>query len=254
MVMRNALLAGFLAFGMLACDDGGSDGGGGGSGGGGAVDQGVPMGGTVDTFSFTELSLEEPAALSTILNNLLNSNLNAGAIIILMQLDGWNGSGAIRLRGGAGTQVAGLDTPANFADDGFTWLTEGECANADGTTRPCSVQISEQGGTQTGDDFEMTGGEIFIYSEDLKLIIPIKALTLRGTRTGDAVAATLEGVITDADAAETRFKLNPNAAMPTDLKTLLNGVRIMPDTDLDGAPAYTFSGTFSAELVTFVAP
>ncbi|MEZ4475286.1 MAG: hypothetical protein R3F60_31725 [bacterium] len=41
--------------------------------------------------------------------------------------------------------------------------------------------------------------------------------------------------------------------MTTDLKSLLAGARIMP-TENGGEPAYAFSGTFSAELVTFVAP
>ncbi|MCB9548459.1 MAG: hypothetical protein H6706_21840 [Myxococcales bacterium] len=252
------LLGALLALVLVAgCDDDGGDGGGGGAGGAGgggpAADMGVVQGAS-ETFTFTELALEQPAALAGLLTTLLNNNLNAGAIIILVQIDGWGGNGALILRGGAGQQVAGADTPADFSDDGFTWLTEGECANADGTTTPCSVDISERAGTQTGEDFSMSGGEIFIYSEDLKIIIPIRGLALTGTRDGDFIDARLDGVITDADAAEVRFKLNPAAEMTTDLKSLLSGARVMPTETLDGQPAYAFSGTFSAELVTFVAP
>jgi hypothetical protein len=251
--MRNAVLAGLLV-GLVGCADEAADEGGAGGAGGQPADMGMAPEGTTETFTFTELALAQPAALSGILNNLLTNSLNAGDIIILMQVDGWDGNGNIVLRGGAGQQVAGLDTPADFADDGFTWLTEGQCAAADGSAAPCSVEISEQAGTQTGDTFTMTGGEIFIYSADLQLIIPIRSLDLSGTRTGDAIEANLTGVVTDAEAAEMRFKLSPDAPMPTDLKSLLNNFNIDPDTDLDGQPAYTFQGTFAAELITFVAP
>ncbi|MEZ4475285.1 MAG: hypothetical protein R3F60_31720 [bacterium] len=202
------MLALLLAVG---CSDDGGDGGGGAGGAGGerpAADMGV-VGGSSETFTFTELALEEPGALAGLLTTLLNNNLNAGAIIILVQIDGWGGGGSIILRGGAGQQVAGADTPADFTDDGFTWLTEGDCANADGTTMPCSVDISERGGTQTGEDFTMEGGEIFIYSEDLKIIIPIQGLSLTGTRDGDYLDARLDGVITDADAAEVPVQAEP---------------------------------------------
>ncbi len=251
--MRNAVMAGLLV-GLVGCADEPADGGGGGGAGGAPeADMGVPEG-TTETFTFTELGLTEPRALSGILNNLLTNSLNAGDIIILVQVDGWDGNGNIVLRGGAGQQVAGGETPADFTDDGFTWLTEGQCAAADGSAAPCSVEVSEQAGTQTGDTFAMTGGEIFIYSEDLQLIIPIRALGLSGTRTGDAIEANLTGVVTDAEAAEMRFKLSPDAPMPTDLKSLLTNFNIDPDTELDGQPAYTFAGTFAAELIVFVAP
>jgi hypothetical protein len=108
--MRNAVLAGLLV-GLVGCADEAADEGGAGGAGGQPADMGMAPEGTTETFTFTELALAQPAALSGILNNLLTNSLNAGDIIILMQVDGWDGNGSIVLRGGAGQQVAGLDTP-----------------------------------------------------------------------------------------------------------------------------------------------
>ena len=68
------------------------------------ADMGVVQGAS-ETFTFTELALEQPAALAGLLTTLLNNNLNAGAIIVLVQIDGWGGNGALILRGGAGHRL-----------------------------------------------------------------------------------------------------------------------------------------------------
>lgn len=237
-----------MAGGLTACDDAGSDpvadmgqGGQGGEGGGGAVE--------VETFLFTSLTMTEPAAAASLLNGALTSNLNSGSLVVLVQMEDWAGGMPI-LRGGAGELVEGADTPDDISDDVFAWLTDGTCANEDGTETPCSVDISEKVATRTGDDFQLTGGEIAIYAKDLKLIIPIRDLSLTGTRNDIDVSAALTGVITQADAQSTRLQLSPGGEVQT-LEEILGLFNVMTDTEFEGAPAYTFEGTFESELIVF---
>lgn len=239
------LLIGLLACGLAcACDDAEgtaeADMGGGGEGGGGVV--------SVETYLFTSLQMTEPAAAAGLLNGALTTNLNNGSLIVLMQMEDWEGGMPI-LRGGAGQLVEGADTE-DIADDVFAWLTEGTCAAEDGSETPCSVDINEKAGARDGDNFTLEGGEIAIYAKDLKLIIPIKDLSLTGTRTGITVSSELSGVITQADAQATRFQLTPDGPVQV-LDNLLATVNVMPDTMFEGAPAYTFAGSFDGELITF---
>lgn len=244
------LLIGLMACGLIAaCDDG--DGGGGGGtpdmgGGGGEGGGGVA---TTETYLFTSLQMTEPAAAANILNGALTTNLNNGSLIVLVQMEDWAGGMPI-LRGGAGQLVEGADTPDDISDDVFDWLTEGVCSDADGNEVACSVEISEKAGARSGDDFTLEGGEIAIYAKDLKLIIPIKDLALDGTRAGIEVTAQLRGVITQADAQDTRFQLTPGGPVQV-LDTLLMTLGVMPDTTFEGAPAYTFAGSFGSELIVF---
>ena len=235
--------------GLMGCDDAesgdevdmGGAGGQGGEGGGGEV--------AIDTFLFTSLTMSEPAAAANLLNGALTSNLNSGSLVVLVQMEDWAGGMPI-LRGGAGELIEGLETPDDVSDDVFTWLTDGTCANDDGTETPCSVDISEKTAVRDGDNFVLTGGEISIYAKDLKLIIPIRDLGLTGTRNGIDAQAALTGVITQADAQATRLQLTPGGAVQT-LEEILGLFSVMTDTEFEGQPAYTFEGTFESELITF---
>jgi hypothetical protein len=169
--------------------------------------------------------------------------------VVLVQVEDWASDMPI-LRGGAGQVVEGADTPDDVTDDVFNWLTEGTCESADGMEEPCSVNINEKAATRTGDDFVLTDGEIAIYAKDLKLIIPIKALNLTGSRDGIELTSDLNGVITLEDAQNTRFRLTPNGALQT-LEDILVLASVMPDTMFEGQPAYTFAGSFESELVTW---
>lgn len=248
MVTLMALVGGLA----MGCDDaetsndvdmaggGGGEGGEGGEGGG-AVE--------VETFLFTSLTMTEPAAAASLLNGALTTNLNSGSLVVLIQMEGWAGGMPI-MRGGAGELVEGADTPDDISDDVFTWLTDGTCANDDGTETPCSVDISEKVGVRDGDNFVLTGGEIAIYAKDLKLIIPIRNLGLTGTRSGIDASASLTGVITQADAVATRLQLTPGGAVQT-LEEILGLFSVMTDTEFEGQPAYTFEGSFDSELIVF---
>lgn len=242
------LIIGLMACALaMGCDDADESmtaadmGGAGGAGGGGMA--------STETFLFTQLTMTEPADAAPLLNSALTSNLNNGSLIVLMQMEGWE-EGMPILRGGAGQLVAGADTPDDISDDVFDWLTEGTCADADGNEVACSVDVSEQMGSRNGDDFTLEGGEIAIYAQDLKLIIPIKDLSLIGSRTSAEASAELSGVITQADAENTRFQLTPEGNIIV-LSELLGQVGVMPDTMFEGAPAYTFAGSFDSELIVF---
>lgn len=238
-----------LAFG---CDDesGGDDPmidmGQGGAGGEGGAGGGGP---TLETFTFTSLTMTEPAGAAGLLNPVLTSNLNNGSLVVLVQIEDWASEMPI-LRGGAGQLIEGADTADDVSDDVFTWLTEGTCEDADGMETACSVDINEKAASRSGDDFTLVDGDINIYAQDLKLIIPIKALGLTGTRNDIDMSAQLTGVITQADAQNTRFRLTPEGNLQT-LESLLTLASVMPDTMFNGAPAYTFAGSFESELITW---
>ncbi|MEZ4468991.1 MAG: hypothetical protein R3F43_32300 [bacterium] len=147
-------------------------------------------------------SLEEPGALAGLLTTLLNNNLNAGASS--SSSDRRLGRRRIHhLRGSAGQQVAGADTPADFTDDEAAWLTEGDCANADGTTMPCSVDISERAGTRPArtSPWRVVRSSFIPGLEDHHPDPGPVAERHAGRR----LPRRLDGVITDADAAEVRF-------------------------------------------------
>ena len=257
-MMKRVGMAAALWAGLLSgCDDGG---GGGDDGAGGTAPAGGSAAGGSDgtggaeaaeaaTFAFSSVQLTEPSTVGPILTNVLNNSIRQKLIILMMQVEGWDSGGPLVVRGGAADLSAGADTTDDPADDVYAWLTSGECRVDADTLEPCSVDVGETSGTQDGTHFVTEPTVLNIYAPDLSIIIPIKQVILEGEIVdGLDVTATLSGVVTQADAIDIKFSLTPGAPV-TDLETLLGATE--PDTDLDGEPAYTFTGNFEATLVTF---
>lgn len=232
---RTALMISLSALALAGCDDDSDDGGSAGSGGvvggaggaggavGGAGGAGAGGGATDEpeqlTFDIDGIQIGEPEGVANILGTLLNRSFRDDTVIVLVQLDGW-ASGDITVNGGAGQYIEGKETEA-LADNIFTWLTEGQCINLEGEANPCSVDVGTLGASRDGNNFTFTDkGDLNIYSDDLKLIIPLKAVEIEGEvipgveggEPDDALAlieADLRGYITVADAEQTLFELVP---------------------------------------------
>ncbi|MFN3202176.1 MAG: hypothetical protein ACE366_27480 [Bradymonadia bacterium] len=282
------LVSAMAALACFGCDDDGGDGDSGGAGGAGAAMAGGAGGaagggagggaggagaggGEINqlTFDIDSIQIEEPSAVRNILGTLLNRSFGDDSVIILVQLNDW-ATGDITVNGGAGQYTAGGDTEP-VVDNIFTWLTEGECINLDGEANPCNVDVGSLMASRSGDMFTSTSkGDLNIYSEDLKLIIPLKSVEISGTVTPgledtegpDSLAlmdASLSGFITVADASETLFELVPGNAdtqrILSELFDELNVERVMTTLTDGGEPveAYPLSATITGIQAGFVA-
>jgi hypothetical protein len=256
--MLGIVLAAVAAFG-IGCDDtaettvvdaamaGGAGGGAGGTGGaGGGGEDATP------TFVVTELGITTPGApVGIVLRNLLNANINAEAIIIMMRLSDTT------IEAGAAHYVMGQDTP-DPSDDAFDWEVEGTCGDGLGGTAPCSVDVGNASVATSADGFVSDETVLNIYSSDLQAIVRLKKVVIDGAVGADGdVNASLVGVITQPDAARTPLELVPGAGYKT-LEAVLNEAGVQPDQMVDDGTgamvaAFTLQGSIVATPVTFQA-
>ena len=245
-----------VAIGACGSDDDGGDGNGTADAmAPGGADASVPAGATVTTYTLTRINLEDPGAAAGILGNLIQTAINKLELIVLIQLDGWDGDGAVSVYGGAGQLSVGADTLSDPVDDVYAWLTQGECLDATGGSHACTVDVGEVAAMQTGDSFASMGtGFLNIYSAELQLIIPLKGLTLSGTVFAPDMAGDLEGFVTEEDAKVTVFELSPGNSL--DLDAFLRSVMVMPTHMVDDGtgnmvPGYRFAGEIEGTSITF---
>jgi hypothetical protein len=178
------------------------------------------------TYRFDSLALSKPLpeALAEMVNPFIVDQLTQELINVLLVIDTDDRTAetmGVRLGTGPKPATAGSyafgDAPQTVT---FTFENPGFISAA-----PTSLAISVSFG-------------------DSSLVLPVKALTLKGTFKTDGTAiqgGTLVGAITEADATTAMTPLGSLA----DVLTLQNPP-ITPDTTVDGQPAWSFEATFTA--------
>ena len=271
---RTLVGAGAFALGLVACgsEDGGSEsaaGGtsqsgsdaGAGSGGGGAGGGGGPSG-EVTTWGWAALTLSKPGMdVNAVLGPLFDNALKDGTIRVLFQLDDTQDTGPV-VRTGSANLTGGADTPDDPRDDTFQWRTEADCANAEGATAPCTMDIGEvgierdaEGGFQTAE-----ATIIHAYSSKYQMVVRLGNVEMTATTADCAfdVCVSFTGAVAVSDAEQTIFELvTDDPSTRTDLKSFMDNFGAMPDTQSPNAAgvvedAYTFAGDIQADEVAFL--
>lgn len=200
--------------------------------------------GQITSYIFTAMDLKTPEALAPLMNQMLNTYLDRGALFLFVRVD-LTVEGVARVEGGAAQPVEG--------GEGFTWLTEGECLDAEGALHPCAVEVGRAEATWAGDQGSVRLPILSIYSEALHTIFPIREVEITCTRETIDLHCEMLGSITQEDARHSWIRLTPTSPSLL-LEDLMQQAGLTPEDEIDGQPAYAFGGLIEATEAPFHAP
>lgn len=202
------------------------------------------VGPEITSYIFTMMDLKTPEALAPLMNQLLNTYLDRGALFLFVRVS-LAEDGAARVEGGAAQPIEG--------GEAFTWLTEGECLDGEGALSPCSVEVGRAEAEWSGDEGSVRLPILSIYSEELHTIFPIRAVDISCAREGADLRCEMLGSITQEDAKRSWIRLTPSSPSVL-LEDLMQQVGLTPEVEVDGLPAYAFGGLIEATEAPFSAP